>query len=51
MKSMFLYIIKTCISTYVMTLRCKQFFDWLTQNVSNSEMGYLLSHVMSMELT
>ena len=28
-----------------MKLRCKQFSDWFTQNVSISEMGYLFYHV------
>ena len=39
---MFLCVIRKCISAYVVTLRCKQFADWLTQNVSNLRMGYLL---------
>ena len=30
----------------VVTLRCKQFSNWLTQDVNNSGMGYLLSHVI-----
>ena len=33
LKGMFLHVIRTCISTKVMTLRCKQFSDWLTCNV------------------
>ena len=30
----------------MVTCRCKQFSDWLTQNFSNSGKGYLLSFVM-----
>ena len=44
LKGMFLYVVSTCISIQVVTLRCKPFSDWFTQSVSNSGMGYLLSH-------
>ena len=40
---MFLYLIRMCISTQVVILKCKQFSGWLRQNVSISGMGYLLS--------
>ena len=51
LKGMFLYVIKTYISTSMVILRCKQFLDWLTQNVSNSEMGYQFAmHDLSMQL-
>ena len=36
----FLYVIITCISRYMEKLRCKEFSDWLTQNVNNSWMSY-----------
>ena len=34
MKGMSLYVIMICISTKVVRLRCKQFFDCFTQNVN-----------------
>ena len=36
LKGIFLYVIRTCISTYFVTLRCKHFSEWLAQNVNNS---------------
>ena len=33
LKGMFLYEIRRCTPTYVVTLRCKQFSDWLTHYV------------------
>ena len=42
----YVYVIRTCIAAWVVTLVCKQFCDWLMQNNNNSGIGYLLSCVM-----
>ena len=39
LKGMFLFVIKTCISIYIVVLRCIKFSDWLIQNVNKSGMG------------
>ena len=39
---MFLYVIRRCISAYVVTFRSKQSSEWLMQNVNNWGVGNLL---------
>ena len=46
LKGMFLYVIRTCISTKAVTLICKLFLYWFLQNINNRGMDYVLSCVM-----
>ena len=45
LKDMFLYVIRIY-AILVVVLRCKQFTDWLTQDVNNSGTSYLLLPLM-----